>query len=155
MSVPNLLGDRSFFDRKDNTILPLNSYNGWSSSHGLHGIFDLQQVSIGTEYGNGTIVRHFYSDPIRLSAGMFLCWWFCFVAKQSFYAVWILSRLTKWRVLLWRVVLDHAANLCRVLGLNSYQFCRLSSFEPDRKVQKKKTIQSTQHFSSLDWGNTK
>lgn len=62
----NLLGNSSLFDSNDYAVLSLNSYNGGSSSDSLHRIFDLQQVPVGTEYGNGTIVRHCNSVSIWL-----------------------------------------------------------------------------------------
>ena len=65
--VTNLLGNGSLLNGNNDTILSLNSHNGGTSSDSLHRVFDLQQVSIGTEYGNGTIVRHGYSDLIRRS----------------------------------------------------------------------------------------
>lgn len=48
----------TFFDGQDDTVLALNAHHGRPTPNGLHGVFYLQQVSVGTKNGNGTIVRH-------------------------------------------------------------------------------------------------
>ena len=52
------LGKRTPLDRQDNTILSLDSNGGASSTHGLHGVFHLEQVSVGTEYCDCSVVAH-------------------------------------------------------------------------------------------------
>ena len=91
--ITNLLGDGSFLNSNNDAILPLNSHNGGSSSDSLHRIFDLQQVSIGTKNGNGTIVRHDYSDSMRLSVLFFLCLPCSFNYKTRLVSVLWLARL--------------------------------------------------------------
>jgi len=51
-------GNGLLLDGKDDAVLSLDSNDGTSTTDGLHGVLDLQQMSIWTEDGNGTIVRH-------------------------------------------------------------------------------------------------
>ena len=52
------LGNGPLFHGQDDTVLSLHTDHGGSSTDRLHGVFDLQQVSIWTKDGNGTIVGH-------------------------------------------------------------------------------------------------
>jgi hypothetical protein len=52
------LGKRTSLDRQDDTILSLDSNGSASSTHGFHGIFHLEQMSIGTEYCDCSVVTH-------------------------------------------------------------------------------------------------
>ena len=73
----HLLRYGSFFYSEHDAILPLDSYYSRASSHGFHRIFNLQQVSVRTEDGNGTIVRHCYSGSITILSFLICRYCYC------------------------------------------------------------------------------
>lgn len=52
------LGNGPLFYGQNDTVFALDADHRRSSTDCLHGVFDLQQVSVGTKDGNGTIVGH-------------------------------------------------------------------------------------------------
>ena len=54
----HLLGQGSALDGKDDAVLTPNSDGGRATTDGLHGVLDLEEMPVRTEYGDGAVVAH-------------------------------------------------------------------------------------------------